>query len=45
MKVLIFRQRYYADIDKRVSASLPIRLDPNQELKVLNALQKNNEVI
>jgi len=45
MKGSVFVQRYYADIDKRVSAALPIRWEPNQELNVLNALQKINEVM
>ncbi len=42
-KVLV--QRYYADINKRVSAALPIKWEPNQELNILNALQKINEVM
>ena len=45
VKASFFVQRYYADIDKRVSAFLPKRCEPNQELNVLNALQKINEVI
>ena len=40
-----FVERYYTDINKRVSAALPIRWEPNQELNVLNALQKINEVM
>ncbi len=45
MKGAVFVQRYYPDINKRVSAALPIRWEPNQELNVLNALQKINEVM
>jgi len=45
MKGAVFMKRYYTDINKRVSASLPIRLELNQELNVLNALQKINEVM
>ena len=37
-KVLV--QRYFPDINKRVSTALPIRLEPNQGLNVLNALNK-----
>ena len=42
-KVLV--QRYYPDINKKVTATLPIMWEPNQELNVLNALQKINEVM
>ena len=42
-KVLV--QRYYPDINKKVSATIPILWEPNQELNVLNALQKINEVM
>ena len=35
----VFVQRYYPDINKKVTAKLPIMWDPNQELNVLNALQ------
>ena len=45
MKGSVFVQRYYPDINKRVSAALPIKWEPNQELNVLNALQKINEVM
>ena len=45
MKGAVFVQRYYPDINKRVSAALPIVWEPNQELNVLNALQKINEVM
>ena len=38
-------QRYYQDINKKVTATLPIMWEPNQELNVLNALQKINEVM
>ena len=38
-------QRYYPDINKKVTATLPIMWEPNQELNVLNALQKINEVM
>ncbi len=34
MRGSVFVQRNYVDIDKRVSAALPIRLEPNQELNV-----------
>ena len=39
MKGAVFVQRYYSDINKRVSAALPIVWEPNQELNVLNALR------
>ncbi len=42
-KVLV--QRYYPDINKKVSAIITILWDPNQELNVLNALQIINEVM
>ena len=42
-KVLV--QRYYPDLNKKVSATLPILWEPNQELNVLNALQKINDVM
>ena len=45
MKGSFFVQIYYRDIDKRASAALPIRWEPNQKLNVLNALQKINEVM
>ena len=45
MKGAVFVQRYYPDINKRVSAALPIRWEPNQELNELDALQKINEVM
>ena len=45
MKSSVFVQRYYPDINKRVCAALPIKWEPNQELNVLNALQKINEVM
>ena len=35
-KVLV--QRYYPDINKKVSATIPILWEPNQELNVLNSL-------
>ena len=39
-KVLV--QRYFPDINKKVSAIIPILWEPNQELNVLNALKKIN---
>ena len=42
MRGKVFVQRYYPDINKKVTATLPIMWDPNQELNVLNALQKIN---
>ena len=45
MKGAVFVQRYYPDINKRVSAALPIAGEPNQELNVLNPLQKINDVM
>ena len=45
MKGVVFVQRYYPEINKRVSAALPIVWEPNQELNVLTALQKINEVM
>ena len=45
MKGSVFVQRYYPDINKRVCAALPIKWEPNQELNVLNVLQKINEVM
>tara|TARA_B100000886_G_scaffold36515_1_gene22718 strand:+ start:988 stop:1194 length:207 start_codon:yes stop_codon:yes gene_type:complete len=39
-KVLV--QRYFPDINKKVSATIPILWEPNQELNVLNALKKIN---
>ena len=41
----VFVQRYYPDINKKVTATLPIMWEPNQELNVLNALQKINETM
>ena len=38
-------QRYYPDINKKVTSTLPIMWDPNQELNVLNVLQKIKDVI
>ena len=38
MKCSVFVQRYYPDINKRISADLPIKWKQNQELSVLNAL-------
>ena len=34
MKGAVFVQRYYPDINKRVSTALPIVWEPNQELNV-----------
>ena len=45
MKGAVFVQRYYPDINKRISAALPISWKPNQELNVLKALHKINEVM
>ena len=45
MRGKVFVQRYYPDINKKVTATLPIMWEPNQELNVLNALQKINEVM
>ena len=45
MRGKVFLQRYYQDINKKVTATLPIMWEPNQELNVLNALQKINEVM
>ena len=45
MRGKVFVQRYYLDINKKVIATLPIMWEPNQELNVLNALQKINEVM
>ena len=45
MRGKVFVQRYYPDINKKVSATIPILWEPNQELNVLNALQKINEVM
>ena len=45
MKGAVFVQRYYPDINKKVTATLPIMWEPNQELNVLDALQKINEVM
>ena len=45
MKGAVFVQQYCSDINKRVSAALPIRWEPNQELNELDALQKINEVM
>ena len=45
MRGKVFVQRYYPDINKKVTAILPIMWEPNQELNVLNALQKINEVM
>ena len=42
-KVLV--QRYYPDINKKVSATIPILWETNKELNVCNALQKINEVM
>ena len=42
MRSKVFVQRYYPDINKKVTATLPIMWEPNQELNVLNALQKIN---
>ena len=39
MKGAVFVQRYYPDINKRVSAALPIVWEPNQELKVFDTMQ------
>ena len=44
MRGKVFVQRYYPDINKKVTTTLPIMWEPNQELNVLNALQKINEV-
>ena len=41
----VFVQRYYPEINKKVTATLPIMLEPNQELNLLNALQKINKVM
>tara|TARA_B100000212_G_scaffold244249_1_gene186294 strand:- start:85 stop:312 length:228 start_codon:yes stop_codon:yes gene_type:complete len=41
----ILLQRYYPDLNKKVSATLPILWESNQELNVLNALQKINDVM
>ena len=40
-----FVQRYYLDINKKVTVTLPIIWEPNQELNVLNNLQKINEAM
>ena len=45
MRGKVFVQRYYPDKNKKVTATLPIMWEPNQELNVLNALQKINEVM
>ncbi len=42
-KVLV--QRYYPDINKKVSVTIPILCEHNQEFNVLNALQNINEVM
>ncbi len=38
-------QRHYPNINKKVTAKLPIMYDSNQELNVINAIQKINEVM
>ena len=43
IKCSVFVQRYYPDINKRISADLPIKWKQNQELSVLNALQNIND--
>ncbi len=45
IKSPVFVKRYYPDINKRVSAALPIVWETIQELNVLNTLQKINEII
>ena len=41
----VLMQRYYPDTNKKVTAVLPIAWLPNQELNLLNALQKINDVM
>ena len=45
IKSAVFVQRYYQDINKRIAAALPIVWEPNQDLNILNALKKINEVM
>ena len=40
MRKKVFVQRYYPDVNKKVTATIPIMREPNQELNALNALQK-----
>ena len=43
MRGKVFVQRYYPDINKKVTATLPIMWEPNQELNVLTHGMKDEE--